>query len=342
MRRFKVNRGPAIAALVIVGAVLLAACGSAGNGGGGGGKGPLVIANVGPFTGADADYGSVQIAGCAPAALLINRDGGVLGHQVTCKTVDTHGDAADAVPAVQQLLATTGNLAGIIGPSSDEATATVPAIERQHVTDVRQHRARSLRQQYVQVSLAFDASGRRRWPCHGGVGPQAGLHPGGRRVWQRCRFPGTVKTLFQAFTTKLGGHIVANERIAPGQPSYRSEVESVIASHPQVIFDEIDPQSAATFFSELSTLNGKPVPAIGAIRRRRPSSTTPSSGRTDSRMSSSTSRPRIPVPTPRDRLGKHSIRRSCNQAARCRILASGAPSPTRSTITMPSTSWRWR
>jgi hypothetical protein len=38
----------------------------------------------------------------------------------------------------------------------------------------------------------------------------------------------------------------------------------VLAAHPQVIFDEIDPQSAATFFSELKQLNGKPLPAIGA------------------------------------------------------------------------------
>jgi ABC-type branched-subunit amino acid transport system substrate-binding protein len=223
-----------------------------------------VIANVGPFTGADANFGSVQIAGCVPATILINQAGGVLGHKLTCKTVDTHGDAADAVPAVQQVLATTGNLAGIIGPTSDEATATVPSIERQQIT------------MFGNIGLAaFDRSTDqylwRLTPPDDAAGLAMALYAHKRGYTRAAAVfgndvsaQGTVATLFNAFKTKLGGTIVATLKLAPGQSSYRSEVQTVLAAHPQVIFDEIDPQSAATFFSELKQLNGTPLPAIGA------------------------------------------------------------------------------
>lgn len=247
-------------ALVVIAAGVLAGCGSSSTSG----SGSLVIANIGPFTGADAAFGSVQIAGCAPATLLINENGGVLGHKLTCKTVDTHGDAADAVPAVQQVLATTGNLAGIIGPTSDEATAVEPSIERQQITMFGNMGLAAFdhsTDKYLwRLTPPDDAAGLAMaiWAHKSGYTRAAAVF--GNDVSAQ----GTVATLFKAFTTKLGGKIVANVQLAPGQSSYRSEVESVLASHPQVIFDEIDPQSAATFFSELKQLNGRPLPAIGA------------------------------------------------------------------------------
>ena len=51
------------------------------------------------FTGADAALGPKYETACYAAAQEINSSGGVLGNQVKCKTVDTRGDPADAVPA---------------------------------------------------------------------------------------------------------------------------------------------------------------------------------------------------------------------------------------------------
>ena len=111
------NRSKLGAMLTISVAAALVGCGSgsstsssSGGGSGGGGGGALVVAVVSPFTGADAVFGQVVFAGCVPAASLINSGGGVLGHTISCQSVDTHGDAADAVPAVEQLLATTPTL----------------------------------------------------------------------------------------------------------------------------------------------------------------------------------------------------------------------------------------
>ena len=52
----------------------------------------------------------------------------MLGHKINCQAVDTRGDPADAVPAASKMLATTTNLVGLLGPSADEAQATVPVI----------------------------------------------------------------------------------------------------------------------------------------------------------------------------------------------------------------------
>ena len=61
---------------------------------------------------------------------------------------------------------------------------------------------------------------------------------------------------------KLGGRLVANETLQPGQTSYQTEAAKVAAAKPQVIFTETDPQTASTFFGELHQM-GKLVTTIG-------------------------------------------------------------------------------
>src|SRR5579863_4218782 len=89
-------------------------------------KGSITIATVAPFTGADAALGPKYETACYAASQAINAAGGVLNKQVKCKTVDTRGDPADAVPAVRQMYATTSNIALVIGCTSDEAASVVP------------------------------------------------------------------------------------------------------------------------------------------------------------------------------------------------------------------------
>ena len=65
-------------------------------------SGTLTFASFNPFTGPDASFGPEMQAGCIVAVHLINKSGGVLGHQAQCVTVDTRGDPADAVPAAMR------------------------------------------------------------------------------------------------------------------------------------------------------------------------------------------------------------------------------------------------
>ncbi len=70
-----------------------------------------------------------------------------------------------------------------------------------------------------------------------------------------------VPTLVKAFT-RLGGTIVYDKPLALDQSSYRTEIENMLAGRPQVIFTEVDPQTGATFLSELQQLHGL-IPVIG-------------------------------------------------------------------------------
>ena len=118
-----------VAALAALGTGL-AACGSSSSGSSGSSgsssKATLVVADLAPFTGPDAALGPTYLASCLGATTAINNAGGVLGHKLTCKQVDTRGDPADAVPATKQMFATTSNLVLVIGCTSDEAAAVVP------------------------------------------------------------------------------------------------------------------------------------------------------------------------------------------------------------------------
>ena len=140
MTRLRLLSAPA----AVVGCLLLAACGSgAGAGGSGGsggsnaadtGTGSLVFGVFNPFSGPDASFGPEQNAGCVPAAQAITAAGGILNHKkVSCTVSDSRGDPADAVPAAQQLIASHSNLVGLLGPSSDEAAATVPLFNAAHI-----------------------------------------------------------------------------------------------------------------------------------------------------------------------------------------------------------------
>ena len=91
-------------------------------------QGSLVVADLAPFSGPDAALGPTYLVSCDGATQAINNAGGVLGHKLSCKGVDTRGDPADAVPATNQMFATTSNLALVIGCTSDEAASVVPII----------------------------------------------------------------------------------------------------------------------------------------------------------------------------------------------------------------------
>ncbi len=244
--------------------VLLAvgACSSSnGASGGGSTSSTLVVGEFNPFTGPDAAFGPEMVGGCVPAVRLINANGGVLGHQLSCVQEDTRGDPADAVPAAQKMMATETSLTGVLGPSSDEALATVPLLNQGHVpmfVDTGQAAFDHTADAYFwRITPADDVKGYALalWAHKAGYTRAAAVF--GNDAGAQSDVP----TLVRAFT-RLGGTIVYNKPFALDQSSYRTEIENMLAAHPQVIFTEVDPQTGATFLSELQQLHGL-VPVIG-------------------------------------------------------------------------------
>jgi ABC-type branched-subunit amino acid transport system substrate-binding protein len=223
--------------------------------------GTLTIANFNPFSGGDADFGPEMVAGCIPAVKLINEAGGVLGNKVACDAVDTRGDPADAVPAASKMLATTSHLVGVLGPSADEAQATVPVIDAAKVpmfADTGEAAFdKSTYAYFYRLTPADDVKGYAlaQWAHDKGYTRAAAVF--GSDIGAQSDVP-TLLTAFQ----KLGGTIVSNQKLALDQSSYRTEVTKMLAAKPQVIFTEADPQTDATFLSELKQLHGL-IPVIG-------------------------------------------------------------------------------
>lgn len=270
MRSHAPHKGSAMrtAALLAVLPLLatLAACGSRGSAasgsGGSGGTGPLTFAVFNPFSGPDASFGPEQLAGCVPAAAAINAAGGILGHKkISCKTADSRGDPADAVPAAAQLIATTPSLVGVLGPSSDEASATVPLFNRAHIPMFGDTGQSVFNQSsfsyFYRITPPDDAVGY----AMAVYAHQKGYATAAAVFGNDISSQGSLPTVVAGFK-KLGGKIVLAQKISLDQSSYRTEVSALTAAHPDVIFTEADPQSSATYFSEVKQL-GRLGPFIG-------------------------------------------------------------------------------
>jgi len=246
-----------------------AAVGLAGCGGGGSSRSgstdtsPLLIGIVAPFTGPDAALGPAYFAACLPAARAINNNGGIFGHTVACQQFDTRGEPADAVPAAQQMVAGHSNLMAVVGCTSDEASSVVPIINHAHIpmfcmTGQSEFNKSSFPyfhrlvppdsfDSYALVGSALDYAHYTKVALVFGndIGSQAFVGPAQRAL------------------TALGATVTINQAIALGQPSYRTEVTAMLATHPDVIFTEALGPTDATYLAEVKQLNGSTIPFMG-------------------------------------------------------------------------------
>jgi branched-chain amino acid transport system substrate-binding protein len=260
------------AAVALAGLGLVAGCGSAASSGSSSSpaaglaspvkSGSLVVATFAPYSGPDASYGPEEASGMIAAIMDINAHGGVLGHKFVWANVDDRGDPADAVPAADKLIASTPNLVGIMGPDSNEASATIPIFNRAHIpmnvgagqslfdkTSYKYFWRNTPPDAAVGYAMAYYAARVRH--CKTAAAVYA------TDVASQGAGPASVHG-FQA----LGGRIVLSLSLSPGQPSYQTEAEQVASSHACAIFTEEDAPTGATFFKELLQLGGL-SPVIG-------------------------------------------------------------------------------
>jgi ABC-type branched-subunit amino acid transport system substrate-binding protein len=226
-------------------------------------KSTLTIADVAPFSGPDAALGPTYLASCYGATSVINAHGGVLGHKLTCKAVDTRGDPADAVPAVGKLFATTPNLVLVIGCTSDEAASVVPIInshkmvmfcmtgqsEFDHVHFPYFFRLvpPDLEEAYALVAIAQDLHYKRVALAFGNdIGSQTFVGP-------------AISAL-----KKAGITLTTNQTLDESATTFRTEAEAIVSSHPQAVLTEALGTADPTLLSEIKQLNhGKMIPVIG-------------------------------------------------------------------------------
>lgn len=221
----------------------------------------LTVAGVIALTGSSDFEGQNQVGGIYPALYAIDKAGGVNGSQLVFKGVDTRGDPADALPAVQQMLATTSNLVAVAGPDTSSAPTIVPVLNSAKVPMMA-----------VAGESVYD---RNTAPFFWRLFPPDAANGTAMALWAKRKGYTKVAAVFGTDSGSQGDKpgviasmkslhmkLVANVDLTPSQPTYLSSVRKVVASHPQVIMTESDATTAGTFFGELKQLGGL-VPIIG-------------------------------------------------------------------------------
>ena len=246
--------------------VVLAACasssssGGGGSGGNGSSGGPVTYGVLSCFTGRLASLGQAMLQGSQVAVSEINSAGGVLGRKLQLVTGDTGCDVADGVTATNQML--TKNVSGVIGPETQEINGVEPILDAQHIVDEFQG-GDTARDHQTDPYFFRDS------PSDSQLGVAMALY-GHLQHYTRAVMlfysdPAAqtfLKPVSQTFT-KLGGTIAKTIIVTPDQTSYLSQVREVIAAHPQVIFTQEDPPTAAVLFREFKQLGGQNIPWIG-------------------------------------------------------------------------------
>jgi ABC-type branched-subunit amino acid transport system substrate-binding protein len=251
-------------------AVLVAACGSASTSSGGGGStgniktdgaGHVSYGVLSCFTGTLAVLGQAMLQGSQVAQKVINDAGGVLGKPLDLSHADTQCDEADAVPAVRQLLAS-NSASGIIGPETQEIAAVAPIVSSAKIPT-----------EFQGGSTAFDKNTNqylwRDSPSDSQLGVAMALYAHQKGYTKAALLfssdiaQQTIPKPITATWQKFGNTIVSNITVAPGQTSYRSQVQQIISAAPDVIFTQLDPQTAAVMFQNFKELNNLAIPIVG-------------------------------------------------------------------------------
>ena len=182
------------------------------------------------------------------------------GHKWKSAYVDDAADSVDALPAFRKLLLKHPTM--VVGPFSPTIEAVINQFKPNNVADFMVGGLTQLDHMNYPYVFRTSSSDSNEAIAMAYYAIQHGLKSASLIFDNSANSQGFVPPLEKAFKT-LGGTIDANITITPGQSSYNAELAQAFAKHPQVIFDSMDSQSAATLFSDGQQLGYMNVPWIG-------------------------------------------------------------------------------
>lgn len=250
----KSSRFVAMAGIVIL---VLTACGgkagpqpaSAGKSSAGKAKKGLVnVGVIAPFTGSESYIGPGVMTGVKAAIAAINAAGGVNGVKLSAFTADDAADPATAVPAYRKMLSV-DNPSVVIGSFSWTNPALLPLVGSTKTPDFMLGGTTQLNN--VSNAYFWRTQPSDDWQA------LAQAYYAISKGWKRGAFAyattnsaQTLKNPTKAAFEAGGGQIIAANDIVPGAASYRSAITRLMAAKPDVIFFEMDPGTAGTFFRQ--------------------------------------------------------------------------------------------
>lgn len=247
--------------IVCAGLLVCAACGTSSGGSASGGGSSVPAGCETDLTGTYATFGAQALQGCQAGVYAVNHGGGVNGKQINLTAADDSSDPVDAVPPAEKLV----NVNHVVvqdGEAGTNAQAIASIFTRAHIpfmmgggdvyydTNTNAYIWRLVpSDSQLGVAMAL-------WAHHRGYTRAAVLFRSGD-VAQSI-----VPVVTKAFV-RLGGQIVSSQILQPDLSSYSSEISKLLATHPQVIFSEMDPPTETVVFKDLAAAGSKNLPTIG-------------------------------------------------------------------------------
>jgi len=220
----------------------------------------LVVGGIFPFTGTKSLLSQWGTHGVPVGIYEVNHNGGVLGHMWKSAYVDDAADSVDALPAFRKLLLKHPTM--VVGPFSPTIEAVINQFKPNNVADFMVGGLTQLDQMNYPYVFRTSSSDSNEAIAMAYYAIQHGWKSASLIFDNSANSQGFVPPLEKAFKA-LGGKIDVNITITPGQSSYNAELAQAFSNRPQVIFDSMDSQSAATLFSDGQQLGYMNVPWIG-------------------------------------------------------------------------------
>ncbi len=225
------------------------------------GKTPIVLGELLPFTGPNALRGKDMQLGYNLAVNTVNAAGGVMGRPLKLRGEDTASDPADAVAAAHKVINVDG-AQEIVGPATITGPAILPIAAQSKVPEILVGGSTQLDKDTNPYYFRTSPSDSQQ----GVAMAYYALHRGwktGALVFTEQPAAQTLKAPIAAAFQRHGGKIVSTVDIVPGQSSYRSEIQRIFANHPQVVFTQLDEQTAGVLLPETQQMGDLKVPWLG-------------------------------------------------------------------------------
>jgi branched-chain amino acid transport system substrate-binding protein len=220
------------------------------------------IGVLGPMTGVYASVGAGFWQGANAAAAEINAQGGILGGKLVLDQGDDVDDPADAIPAINKLVGV-DHVVGIVGPASTVLPVVEPIMTENKIPTMFQG-----------GTTTFDTNTNpwiwRPSPSDNQLGVAMATYAlmkhykRAAMMFTSVATAQTLKGVVEQTYKKNGGRIVSSVTIQSGATSYRSEVQKVVRSNPQIIFTQVDEGSAGALFKSFAQLNKLAIPFLGS------------------------------------------------------------------------------
>lgn len=221
---------------------------------------PLVVGGMFPFTGSKALLSQWGTHGVAVGLYEVNHNGGVLGHMLKSTFVDDAADSVDALPAFRKLLLSHPTV--VIGPFSPTIEAVINQFKPNDVADFMVGGLTTLDNMNYPFVFRTSSSDSNESIAMAYYAISHGWKTASLIFDNSDNSQGFIAPLEAAYKA-LGGTIQQNITLVPGQSSYSTELTQAFSGSPQVIFDSMDSQTAATLFSDGQQLGYMNVPWIG-------------------------------------------------------------------------------